>query len=250
MNVGTEQNPAIKISDADAVYLITELDRAYDIGKIEEFASAHSYIILDQLLDRTKAVQHKYTINNAFDYNAALAPSARKQKAEFNKVGFTLKGDEVDKVKDNVGLINLQKNSTTRINHAFMETVYAQGRYAQICCSGSSAPRLSGMWTGEWNPGWRDIYTLDANVNLQVSAMNTGHLHEMALGYINFFLRNAPDFEANATAAYGMHSAIQVSVNSDGDRGMHVEYDNAYPFEYWNAGASWCLLPIYEYWQC
>lgn len=47
-----------------------------------------------------------------------------------------------------------------------------------------------------------------------------------------------------------MHDALQVSVNSDGDRGMHVEYDNDYPFEYWNAGASWCLLPIYEYWQC
>lgn len=63
-------------------------------------------------------------------------------------------------------------------------------------------------------------------------------------------MRNTPDFEYNARMAYGMHDALQVSVNSDGDRGMHVEYDNDYPFEYWNAGASWCLLPIYEYWQC
>ena len=47
-----------------------------------------------------------------------------------------------------------------------------------------------------------------------------------------------------------MRDAIQTSVNTDGDRGMHVEYDNSYPFEYWNAGASWRLLPIYEYWQC
>lgn len=106
------------------------------------------------------------------------------------------------------------------------------------------------MWTGEWNPGWRGIYTLDANVNLQVAAMNTGHLTQAPLGYITFFLRNTPDFEANARMAYGMHDAIQVSVNSDGDRAMHVEYDNDYPFEYWNAGASWCLVPIYEYWQC
>lgn len=93
-------------------------------------------------------------------------------------------------------------------------------------------------------------FILDANVNLQVAAMNTGHLEQMALGYINFFLRNAPDFEYNARMSYGMHDALQVSVNSDGDRGMHVEYDNDYPFEYWNAGASWCLLPIFEYWQC
>ena len=131
-----------------------------------------------------------------------------------------------------------------------MEQVYNQGRYAIICCSGSSAPRLYGMWTGEWNPGWRGIYTLDANVNLQVSPMNTGHFTQAQLGYITFFLRNTPDFEYNARMAYGMHDALQVSVNSDIDRAMHVEYDNDYPFEYWNAGASWCLLPIFEYWQC
>ena len=50
----------------------------------------------------------------------------------------------------------------------------------------------------------------------------------------------------NAEMAYGMHDAIQLSVNADADRAMHVEYDSYYPFEYWNAGASWCLLPIYE----
>ena len=94
------------------------------------------------------------------------------------------------------------------------------------------------------------IYTLDANVNLQVSPMNTGHLTQAQLGYITFFLRNTPDFEYNARMSYGMHDALQVSVNSDIDRAMHVEYDNDYPFQYWNAGASWCLLPIFEYWQC
>ena len=29
-----------------------------------------------------------------------------------------------------------------------------------------------------------------------------------------------------------------------------VEYDQHYPFQYWNAGASWMLLPIFEFWQC
>src|SRR5690606_16141986 len=147
-------------------------------------------------------------------------------------------------------IINMQRQAANYIVPAFMKKVYDQGRYAMICCSGTSAPRLYGMWTGEWNSGWRSIYTLDANVNLQVAAMNTGRIHDAALGYITFFLRNAPEFAENAKMAYGMHDALQVSVNSDGDRAMHVEYDNDYPFQYWNAGASWCLLPIYEYWQC
>ncbi|MDG0791529.1 hypothetical protein OMP38_12100 [Cohnella ginsengisoli] len=251
MNAGTEQNPAIRIEGADAVYLITQSDRTFDMGILEAFAGMDRYDLVDRLLHHTEAVLLKYAdANGQFDYEAALAPHAAWQSAEWGAVRFTLKGDEEDKRADNAALIDAQKKNPHRINHAFLEQVYNQGRYALICCSGSSAPRLYGMWTGEWNPGWRGIYTLDANVNLQVAAMNTGHLTAAQPGYIAFFLRNTPDFALNAKMAYGMHDALQVSVNSDGDRGMHVEYDNDYPFQYWNAGASWCLLPIYEYWQC
>jgi alpha-L-fucosidase 2 len=251
INVGTLQNPAIQVTDADAVYLITQSNRTFDMGKIEDFSRITQYHLVDYLYKNTNAVAEKYKDpSGKFDYNAALAPHSNKQSAEFNAVRFTLKGAENFKSADNLTLINAQKASDTKINHAFMEQVYNQGRYAMICCSGSSAPRLYGMWTGEWNPGWRGIYTLDANVNLQVSPMNTSHLTQAQLGYIIFFLRNTPDFEYNARMAYGMHDALQVSVNSDIDRAMHVEYDNDYPFEYWNAGASWCLLPIFEYWQC
>ncbi|MEI2279803.1 glycosyl hydrolase family 95 catalytic domain-containing protein [Paenibacillus polysaccharolyticus] len=251
MNVGLERNPAIQIKDADAVFLITTSGRTHEMGSIENFADCSSYFLVDELLQHTQSVVEKYShAQCAFDYEQALSLHAAWHSREFNTVRFALDGDEEHKDVDNLKLIELQQASPERINHAFMEQVYNQGRYAMICCSGSSAPRLYGMWTGEWNPGWRGIYTLDANVNLQVAAMNTGSLTQAQLGYISFFLRNAPDFEANARMAYGMHDAIQVSVNSDGDRAMHVEYDNDYPFEYWNAGASWCLLPIFEYWQC
>ncbi|MDQ0886318.1 alpha-L-fucosidase 2 [Paenibacillus sp. V4I9] len=251
MNIGDVQNPGIQVIEADAVYLITQSNRTFDMGDFEDFAGTAQYALLDELIENTNSAAEKYKDPSGhFDYNAALAPHAAKHAEEFNAVRFSLSGDEDDKGADNEALINTQKASPTRINHAFMEQVYNQGRNAMICCSGSSAPRLYGMWTGEWNPGWRAIYTLDANVNLQVSAMNTGHLTLAQLGYITFFLRNTPDFEYNARMSYGMHDALQVSVNSDIDRAMHVEYDNDFPFQYWNAGASWCLLPIFEYWQC
>lgn len=251
MNVGTEANPAIQIKNADAVYLITRLSRTHSMGRIEDFAAMTHYNIVDQLYEETKAVVHKYLDPDGYlDYDGALASHTVKHSAEFNAVSFSLEGDAQYKNSDNLTLIKEQKSNPTRVNPEFIEQVYNQGRYAMICCSGASAPRLYGMWTGEWDPGWRGIYTLDANVNLQVASMNTGHLTQAQYGYIVFFLRNTPDFEYNARMAYGMHDAIQISVNSDGDRGMHVEYDNDYPFEYWNAGASWCLLPIYEYWQC
>ena len=91
---------------------------------------------------------------------------------------------------------------------------------------------------------------MDANVNLQSSGMNTGNMKTAGESYIKFVLKQVPDWEDNAKKVYGMENAIQVPVNTDGDRAMMVEYYKPYPFEYWNAGASWMLLPIYEYWEC
>ena len=253
-------NNSIRVKNAEALYLITVTDRTFDLTDLDETSSAsqvmerfkamESYPFIDKMAAQATAVAEKYTAGGKFDYNAALAPSAKKHSEEFDRLTFDLDGDEEYQTADNNTLIDLQRGTTDRINHEFMERAYMQSRYAQVCCGGTTAPRLYGMWTGEWNPGWRGIYTLDANVNLQVSAMNTGNLRDFQLGYITFFLRHSPDFMYNAEMAYGMHDAIQLSVNADADRAMHVEYDSYYPFEYWNAGASWCLLPIYEYWQC
>ncbi len=251
------ENSAVKIENAEAVYLITVADRTFEMtgqstgDVMTRFSNMTSYPFLEDLVQRVKNVKDKYTKNSKFSYDAALEPSAKIQEEAFNRVSFDLSGDEEYASYDNNALISLQRNTYGRINHEFMRRAYDQARYAQICCGGSAAPRLYGMWCGEWNPGWRSIYTLDANVNLQTSAMNTGNLDgNFQYGYITYFLRHAPDFMENARMAYGMHDAIQLSVNTDADRAMHVEYDNAYPFQYWNAGASWCLLPIYEYWQC
>ena len=80
---------------------------------------------------------------------------------------------------------------------------------------------------------------MDANVNLQLAPMNTGNLRDAPTGYIRFVLRQVDDWLKNAADVYGMHDAIQVPVNTDGDRAMMVESDLNYPFQYWNAGASW-----------
>ena len=247
-NVAKEQNAAIKISDADEVYLITKSDRTFDMGKFEDFRDAENYALLDELNAYTAAVAEKYTVDGKFDYDKALAPHAEKHSALFNAVEFDLGSDGYENIA-NEHLIQLQQNSETLLP-TLVERAYNQGRYAQICCAGSTHPRLCGMWQGEWNSGWRGIYTMDANVNLQSSGMNTGNIYEAGESYIKFVLKQIPDWEENAAKTYGMTDAIQVPVNTDGDRAMMVEYSRWYPFQYWNAGASWMLLPIYEFWQC
>ena len=102
------------------------------------------------------------------------------------------------------------------------------------------------MWTGEWNASWGSKYTMDANVNLQTSSMNTGNILSAPVGYVNFILRQVLDWEDNAYATHGFTNALQAPVNSDGDRAIFTESCYPYPFRYWNAGTSWMLQPLYE----
>lgn len=102
------------------------------------------------------------------------------------------------------------------------------------------------MWVGEWNAGWGSKYTMDANVNLQTSSMNSSNIASAPIGYTYFILRQVPDWEENAAATHGYTDAIQAPVNTDGDKAVITETCYPYPFRYWNAGTSWMLLPLYE----
>lgn len=249
VNVG-EKNPGVKITDAEEVYLITKNDRTFEMGKIEDFAPASSYELTDSLLADCKAIAEKYTADGKFDYSAALAPSAEIHSEMFNRVTFTLgEGENEMRYLSNEELLTKQTFSRN-INDALMERIYMQARFAAVCASGYSMTRLSGMWTGEWNPGWRSEYTMDANVNLQSSGMNTANLIEFSEGYVKFILRQQDDWETNAEKCYGMHDALMAPVNCDGDGALGAEYCQEYPFQYWNAGTSWMLQPIFEMYQC
>lgn len=243
-------NYGVQIQDADAVVLVTKSDRDVNLGDYDAFADETTWDLVDHLIADTKSVMEKYTQNQSFDYDAALAAHAKIHGAEFNKVQFELDGDNADEQLTNEQLIDKQRANSGTLNQSMAERAFYAGRYAQICASGYSTSRLGGMWTGAWNPYWQGDYTTDANVNLQISGVNIGHMEEAAQGYISFILRIADDFEANAKQVYGMHDAIMAPPRTDGDNGSLVHFNADYPFNYWNAGASWLLLPIYEYWQC
>ena len=248
-NAGEDANPGIKIIGADAVYLITKSARTFDMGKMEDFAENENYEIVDRLYEETNQAAGKYMKDGNFDYNAALQAHVELHKPQFDAVKLDLKSSESDRNLSTEELLEKQKN-TNGLNEAFVERAYYAGRYAQLCCSGYSTSRLGGMWTGEWNSPWGGLYTTDANVNIQVSAMNTANMAYTPIGYISFILRQAGDWLTNAEVVYGMHDAIQAPHNTDGDCAVMIQSDAAYPMQYWNAGASWLLLPIYEYWQC
>lgn len=249
INVGNPKNPAISILGADAVYLIAACGRTHAMGAYDDFLSQERYALVSRLTRDVEKFVGKYTSSmGLFEYQHALASHRELHAALYQGVDFSL-GSEDGNDAFNEDIIAAQELQNG-LSNMLVERAYNQGRFAQICCAGVSAPRLCGLWTGEWNPGWRGAYTVDANVNLQVSGMNTGNVPDAALGYIYFLLRQILDWVNNAALSYGMSGALLPPVNTDGDRAPMVEYDQYYPFQYWNAGASWLILPIFEFWQC
>ncbi|MBR3817466.1 MAG: glycoside hydrolase N-terminal domain-containing protein [Clostridia bacterium] len=242
-----EKDPAITIVGADNVYLIALSDRTYDMGAYDSFADADSYALVDELVKNAETVADKYTVDGEFSYEKAIEKHAEAFSEEFNAVSFKL-GD-TDSTLSNEALVGQQYQNNELVSD-LMERAYYSGRYAYLCSAGYSTPRLYGMWTGEFAPGWGSKYTMDANVNLQTSSMNTGNMESAYIGYASFILRQAPDWEENAKATHGFTDAIQAPVNTDGDKAVITETCYPYPFRYWNAGTSWMLQPLYETLLC
>lgn len=234
----------VEIKDAENVYVIAASDRTYDMDDIGTDGG-----LIRSLRDKTRAVAEKYADGDSFGIDAALDAHTAVYSPIFNSVSFSL-GGSYDIPNEKLSAANLQNMMSGTLDASLAERAYYSGRYAQICCSGTSTSRLYGMWTGEWASEWGSKYTMDANVNLQVSAMNTGNISTAPVGYANFILRQVADWEDNALATHGYADAIQAPVNSDGDMALMTESAYPYPFRYWNAGAAWLLYPLYETLQC
>lgn len=242
-----DTNPQIKIKDADNVYLIAVSDRTHTMGAYDDFAAAESYELVDSLVARAKAVADKYTVDGKFSYDDALKAHTDLFTTEYNKVTFKLGTTDSKQPNEFLVLSQILKDD---LNSDLMERFYYNARYAYLCCAGYATPRLGGIWSGEWNTQWGCRFTQDANVNLQVSSMNTNNMESTYLGFATFILRQVPDWEQNAYATHGYTDAIQAPVHSDSDKAILTESDYAYPFRYWNAGTNWMLQPLYETLQC
>ena len=245
-------NPGLKVKKADTVYVISVSGRTAEMGAYDAFADQEEFALTDELKAQVKAVADKYTDEEGyFDYEGALKAHTDIFTPQFNAVEFSLGADitvaNEDLIRKYLPCEDLTK---TEIDKTLAERAYYSGRYAALCCSGTSTSRLGGMWTGEFNPDWGSKFTMDANVNLQTAAMNTGNISSSPVGYVYFILRQAPDWEENAMATHGYTKALQAPVHTDGDNASIVESCYEYPFRYWNAGTSWMLYPMYETLMC
>ncbi len=268
--------PIIQLNKSDKIILITYLDWTDKLGRLEDFQSEceNGSIFDTELIRKCFAkvnddlnTDDKVFLNNkeifydrevfngkANFYDEAIKEHSIKSAERYNRVSLHLH-DNTDCIANgynrvtNEELLDKQKE-VPDILMPLLERIYNNARYGLMSGAGYTAPRLNGPGVGEWNLMWRNAYTMDANVNIQVSGINSGDMYEAGVGYIWFVLRQLKDWEINAEKVYGMKNALLAPVNTDGQRAMMVEYDINYPFQYWNTGASWMILPIAEWVDC
>ncbi|MGN0183467.1 MAG: glycosyl hydrolase family 95 catalytic domain-containing protein, partial [Candidatus Ornithomonoglobus sp.] len=266
INLGYDKNPAVKITNADEVILITKTERDLEMGTLGAFEAQDNtaqdvkngmaYAVTAQLIADTAAAAGKYSTAadySDFDYAVALAPSAQKHAEIFNRLSYDVCVTDEDKAMrsyTNEELIAAQQNSKTALLPAMLERLYYNGRFANICSSGIQAPRLGGMWTGAWGCEWSGDYTTDANINLQIAGANIGSVPEETVGFINVMLNNITDWQLNAKQIYGIDNAIMAPTRTDGYSAVTTHFASNFPGQMWLSGASWLILPIYEYYQC
>lgn len=215
---------SLSVSDGDKVFLWDEKQKPYNVGRsIEE------------------------------QYNNMLMPHKEIHGEMFSGTGLTLCMTDEEKADRELtnSELNKKQQSQSNINKAWLERLYDNGRFGLICASGYNTTRLGGIWVGNWMPDWSGDFTQDANLNLQVSAVNTMGMKDASQSFITYILRQVSDWEKNAKYIYGIDNAIMAGPRTDGDGNGTIYHTLAgYPFEYWNTGADWLIIPIYEYWQC
>ncbi|MGN0243877.1 MAG: glycosyl hydrolase family 95 catalytic domain-containing protein [Lachnospiraceae bacterium] len=255
INIGSDKNPMIRITNANAVLIVTKSNRTKDMGTFDEFVAKTDEQVLkldcvQSLLNDTEQAYEKNLTNDTFDYEKALSSHTELHQEIFNRVTFDLGADEADRQLTNEELLAKQKENPDTMNLALAERAFFNGRYANVCCSGYQVPRLGGMWTGAWHVEWSGDYTTDANINLQVAGSNIGNMKESIEGLLNMLLRISPDMMNNAYQIHGIEDAFLAPPRTDGDTGELFHWQGNFPGHMWNAGASWLMLPVYEYYKC
>ncbi|MFC8228100.1 glycoside hydrolase N-terminal domain-containing protein [Streptomyces sp. NPDC057287] len=129
---------------------------------------------------------------------------------------------------------------------ALLERLFAAGRYHLLSSSGMLPPRLTGLWTGDWDTAWSGAFTTNANLNLQIASASAAALPEVTDAHAALVQGQLPDWRDNATALFGARGIVAPS-HTDGASGHTRHFQRAYPLHLWTAGADWLLQPLLEH---
>ncbi|MCX5144261.1 glycoside hydrolase N-terminal domain-containing protein [Streptomyces sp. NBC_00338] len=173
------------------------------------------------------------------DYPALLARHRALHRPAFERSALTLDADPAERSLPGSELLRRPGSP------ALLERLFAAGRYHLLSSAGVLPPRLTGLWTGDWNTAWSGAFTTNANLNLQIASAAAAALPEVSRAHAALVYGQLADWRDNARAIFGARGIVAPS-HTDGESGHTRHYQRAYPLHLWTAGADWLLEPLIE----
>lgn len=240
----TADEDSIKIRSATNLILLVKTD--YDRRGMESIKDVEK--CCKNTFRYLGAIARGYKNGNL--YAKLLSKHVKLHSALMRSAGVNLSGGsgvaDVDKIR-----LAQKRADDGKVNADWLDLLYVHSRFVSVCSHGYSTARLGGIWIGNLLPAWSGDHTLNANTNAQICGLNTGNLPECTESYINFLLDFAPDWLENAKNIHGIDNAIKAPARTDGAGcGLFFSTPAGFPMVYWNAGAAWQLLPVFEMWEC
>ncbi|MET8982855.1 glycoside hydrolase N-terminal domain-containing protein [Streptomyces sp. NPDC004539] len=174
------------------------------------------------------------------DYDTLRARHLPLHRDAYRRVTLDLHADPAQRALPGSELLK------TPAEPALLERLFAAGRHHLLSASGLLPPRLTGLWTGDWDTAWSGAFTLDANLNLQTSSAASAALLEVTDALRNLIEGQLDDWRANARAVFGARGVV-TPAHTDGESGHSFHFSRAYPLHLWTAGADWLLKPLVDH---
>ncbi|MFH9403371.1 glycosyl hydrolase family 95 catalytic domain-containing protein [Streptomyces sp. NPDC017638] len=216
--------PGVRVTGCRSALLLTRVLR--HTGEADAGAETRR---LQDLLDGTER-----------PYDGLLARHLDRHRTAYLRVTLDLGADPAERALPGSELLKRPHSP------ALLERLFAAGRYHLLSSSGHHPPRLTGLWTGDWDTAWSGAFTTNANLNLQTAAAPAAALPEVTEALAAFVARQLPDWRANARAVFGTRGAVAPS-HSDGESGLTYHFSREYPLHLWTAGADWLLKPLVDH---
>ncbi|AYN39138.1 hypothetical protein D9753_09720 [Streptomyces dangxiongensis] len=214
----------VRVTGARSVLLLTRVRR--HSGEADVVAEARQ---LQDLLDGTER-----------SYDSLLGRHLARHRAAYLRVTLDLGADPAERALPGSELLRRPHSP------ALLERLFAAGRYHLLSSSGLLPPRLTGLWTGDWDTAWSGAFTTNANLNLQTAAAPAAALPEVTESLAALIERQLPDWRANARAVFGARGAVAPS-HTDGESGLTYHFSRDHPLHLWTAGADWLLKPLVDH---
>ncbi|MFC3575262.1 glycoside hydrolase N-terminal domain-containing protein [Streptomyces yaanensis] len=217
--------PGVRVAGAASVLLLTRVRRHTGEADVTEEARALRDLV-------GEAAQRPY--EDLLDRHLALHRTA------YTRVTLDLRADEAERALPGSEVLKRPGSA------ALLERLFAAGRYHLLSASGLLPPRLTGLWTGDWDTAWSGAFTTDANLNLQTACAAAAALPEVTEAHASLIQRQLPDWRANARAVFGARGVV-APPHTDGESGYTYHFSREYPLHLWTAGADWLLKPLVDH---